>query len=96
MPSGESLQAELQRPLLYSSGVKPGLQLSLKVREKIATGKYVDFYDILYPDAEQTLVMSVATPSSTPTLSFTPHKRRQLSPTEWCSAWDDFMAVYLP
>lgn len=91
---GESTSHNVSRPLLYSNPVQPGLHLNPKIREKIACGKYVDFYDILYPEAEQAYTMQLSN-ASAPMLSFTPRKRRQLSPTEWCSAWDDFMAVYL-
>jgi len=70
-------------PVIYAGSLQPGLHLTQTTREKIAAGKYIDFHDILYPDAEQTYDMTLAGPSSGPLLSFSLRKCRQLTETEW-------------
>ena len=93
--TGEYTTAPSGLSLMYTDEPHPGLHLSQKLRENIAAGKYVDFYDILYPDYEQGYSVTINSQGQGPILSFTPRKRRQLSETEWCSAWDDYMAVYV-
>ena len=93
--TGEYTTAPSGLSLMYTDEPHPGLQLSQKLRENIASGKYVDFYDILFPDYEQGYPVTINNQGQGPILSFTPRKRRQLTETEWCSAWDDYTAVYV-
>ena len=84
-----------QRPVMLSSGVRAGMHLPDRIREKIMTSKYVEFYDIIFPETEQAYTMSMGNPNTGPVLSFIPRKRRQLTETEWCSAFDEYLSVYL-
>lgn len=94
-PQGESV-SQLDLPvLMFADPAQPGLHLTPKLRENIAAGKYVDFYDLLFPETEQAYSISLTNLSAGPLLSLAPRKRRPLDETEWCSAWDDYMAVYL-
>ena len=66
-----------------------------KKSKKIIDNCYVDFYDILYPDFEDSYTFAIDNLSSAPTMNLKPKKRRNLSATEWCKAFDEFMAVYI-
>ena len=91
--TGEYTTAPSGLSLMYTDEPHPGLHLSQKLRENIASGKYVDFYDILFPDYEQGYSVTIDSQGQGPISSFAPREQRQLTKTEWCSAWDDYMAV---
>ena len=55
---------------------------------------YVDFYDILHHDQTNTYNMTLSDTGDMPTLQFAPRRKRPLTESEWCSAWDDFLAVH--
>jgi len=42
----------INRKIEYTSGLLAGENMSEKLKQKIWDDKYVDFYDILYPDQE--------------------------------------------
>ena len=55
----------------------------------------ISFQDILFNStSEQTYTMSLHDSGNAPTLRFAPQKKRSLTETEWCTAWDEFLAVY--
>ena len=81
-------------PVDFSSGLSAGDNLPERTKLKIWENKLVNFYDLLYPDHENTYSFSLNQSGSTPSLNFTPRKRRNLNEQEWSRAFDDFLAVY--
>ena len=79
------------RSIEYASGLLAGDNLPDKVKQKIWDDKYVEFYDILYPDQEHSYSLSL----QNTTLQLTPRKKRPLNQREWNTAFDDFFAVYV-
>ena len=83
------------RKSLHNSGLKAGDNISDTLKKKIWRNKYVDFYDILYPHHENSLQLALNSYNNKASLEFTPKKNRKLSEREWCSAFDDFVAIYV-
>ena len=79
----------------FCSGLPAGESLPDRIKQKIWTNKFIDFYDILYPDSDSTFTLALTDYGTTPTLNFTPRRRRALSEREWSRAFDEFMAIYL-
>ena len=89
------LPREIPRPVLFAAGLPTGYQVSDRNQTKIWAHQYVDFQDILFNStSEQTYTMSLHDAGKAPTLQFVPQKKRPLTETEWCTAWDEFLAVY--
>ena len=89
------MQPSTSRPILLAAGLPAGANISDRNKVRIWTDKYVDFYDIIHTDATHTYHMALTTDnSSVPSLQFSPRRRRPLTESEWCAAWDDYMAVY--
>ncbi len=101
-PGGEDIveiaavmQPSTSRPILLAAGLPAGANISDRNKVRIWTDKYVDFYDIIHTDATHTYHMALTTENSrVPSLQFSPRRRRPLTESEWCAAWDDYMAVY--
>lgn len=98
-PQGEVFLNMQDRPhnrqVQYTSGLLAGESLSDKLKYKIWEHKYVDFYDIIYPDHEHSYSLSFNNQESGGSLELLPRKRRALNPREWNAAFDDFFAVYV-
>ena len=77
----------------FTSGLLAGEHLPERIKLRIWSDKYVDFYNILYPDNEGVYNISLNTSQQTG-LKLTPRKNRQLTEREWCKAFDVFLAVY--
>ena len=89
------LPRETPRPVLFAASLPTGYQVSERNKIKIWAHQYVDFQDILFNSTtEPTYTMSVHDAGNAPTLQFAPQKKWPLTETEWCTAWDDFLAVY--
>ena len=76
-----------------SNGLLAGEAVPEKIVNNIREQKFVDFYDILFPDAENAYTISLGDFDDSKKLDFIPRKKRLLSETEWASAFDDFLAV---
>ena len=76
----------------FSSGLRAGHHLNQRLRESIQSHKFVDFYDIRFPDHEVSYDMAANAEGSGIILK--PKKRRELSEREFLEALDDFLAVY--
>lgn len=87
---GESNACEIS----YSSNLQAGAHLLAKTREKILNDKYIDFYDILFPETEGNYSMTMNTFSTKPAVDFIPKRRRALREHEWSVAFDDFVAIF--
>ena len=59
--------------------------------------QYVDFDDILNnAQNEPAYAMSLNNfENDTPTFNFVPRKKRPMTETEWCTAWDNYLALYI-
>ena len=88
------LQPYTSRPILLAAGLPAGANIPDRTKVRIWTDKYVDFYDIIHTDATHTYHMSLHDNGNAPSLQFSPRRRRPLTESEWCSAWDDYLAVY--
>ena len=92
--AGASLAFEKPRPVLLSAGLQAGASIPDRIKSKIWSDMYVDFYDILHHDQTNTYNMTLSDTGDMPTLQFAPRRKHPLTESEWCSAWDDFFAVY--
>ena len=77
------------------AGTPIGAHVPHSIKFKIWDDKYVDLIDILYPTDVPAYALSIDPHSGSPQLSLQPKKKRQLSETEWASAMDVFVAIYL-
>ena len=99
-PSGELnavpvvLEQQTQRPILFAAGLPAGYHISEKLKARIWTHKYIDFNDITTNASNTSTYTMSLIDNGTPTLNFAPQRKRPLTETEWCTAWDDFLAVY--
>ena len=99
-PSGESnavpvvLEHHTPRPILFAAGLPAGYHISEKLKVRILSNKYVDFYDITSNSNNTSTYTMSLIDNGTPTLNFAPQRKRLLTEIEWCTAWDDFLAVY--
>ena len=66
--------------------------VSDSLREKICSGKYVDLYELLYPD-EQSKVTRLQAVTDT-TLQIIQERKRTLTEREWIMAFTDYMDIY--
>ena len=82
------------RPVLLSAGLAAGAHIPDRIKQKIWADKYIDFQDLQQQTHTSKYSMSLNETGSTPTLQFTPHRKRPLTEGEWSSAWDDYLAVY--
>ena len=80
--------------IAYTSGLPAGENLPDRIKQKIWSNKYVDFFTLLYPDSDNSYCFSLNQMSSTPTLDLTPKKKRTLNEREWNKAWDEFLATH--
>ena len=80
--------------ILLSSGVPAGYSVADAIKRKIWTHKFLDFYDLINHNDPSYYELKINTDSSTPSLTIENRKKRTLSETEWCQAWDEFVAVY--
>ena len=83
-----------ETPVAFSSGLVAGKSLPSKIKKMIVDDKYVDFFDILYTDAENTYTLSLQNSDSNPYLNLKPRKKRRLTTIEWLRAFDDYLSVY--
>jgi len=94
-PSGELFNYRHELPqyrkIEYASGLLAGDNIPDKVKQKIWDDKYVDFYDLLYPDHDHAYSLSLHNTS----LELVPRKKRTLNQREWNTAFDDYFAVYV-
>ena len=88
------LQPHTSRPIMLAAGLPAGANIPDRTKVRIWTDKYVDFYDIIHTDATHTYHMTLHDNGSAPSMQFSPRRRRPLTESEWCAAWDDYMAVY--
>lgn len=93
--NGESATTPSNGTVAFSNGLPAGEQLPARIKEKIVSDCYVDFYDILYPENEFSYNLSLDNTDRTPTLNFLPRKKRSLSENEWCRAFDDYLSIYV-
>lgn len=77
----------------FSSGLAAGEHLPDRLKQKIWSDCYIDFYNLLYPDNEGSYNLSLNT-AHQQGLKLTPKKSRPLTEREWNRAFDDFLAVY--
>lgn len=84
-----------ERPILFSGGLPLGSQIPEKIKELILNDKFVDFHDIVNPDVPNAYTMAMLGNNTSPELGFCRKKKRPLSETEWSSAWDEYMSVYV-
>lgn len=78
-----------------SGGLKAGDSVPMKYKEDIWSNKYVDMYDILYPNKEHAMALTIQGDGDNPTLGVVSKRKYELEELEWATAFDDFMAVYL-
>ena len=69
------------RPVLLSAAA--GAHISDRIKQKIWADKYIDFQDLQQQTHTSTYSMSLNETGSTPTLQFTPHRKRPLTEGEW-------------
>ena len=82
------------RPL-HAAGMPLGTNLKDSIKLKIWNNKYVDFFELLFPDLSNTYSLSFASGSSeTPSLQLLPKRKRALTESKWGTAMDTFIAVY--
>ena len=78
----------------FSSGLTVGEHLSEELKNDIRNNKYVNFFDIKFPESEQSFDMSFSKDGK-PGIRLLPRRRRPLAEREWEEAFADFMAVYV-
>lgn len=78
-----------------SGGLKAGDSVPMKYKENIWSNKNVDMYDILYPNKEHAMALTIQGDEDNPTLGVVSKRKYELEELEWATAFDDFMAVYL-
>lgn len=84
----------------YHSPVCPmppiGQSISNKMKDKIWSMKYIDFYDLLFPDNDAPCALGVSNIANAgdPSLTYIPKKRRNITDREWSRAFDEFVAIY--
>lgn len=79
----------------FTSGLKIGEQVPMRVKGKIWAHAYVEFSTILYPEHESEFSLAFNNVESQPTLQLRPRQKRTLREDEWSSAFDTFVAVYV-
>ena len=74
------------------SQLKAGERTPLDLQTKIINDEYVDFYDVLFPDASSKYILSFENQSTPMLVKDT--KRRDLTETQWNKAFTEFAAIY--
>ena len=80
--------------VMFTGGLKAGDTLPQKLKLKIWSHKYIDFYDILHPYHQSQYTMSVDATRKDSSLQLTAKPKRSLNTNEWIDAWQEYMAVY--
>lgn len=81
-------------PPIICAGPAAGVSLPNRIKEKIWANKFVEFYDIVYPDIDPQYALALNNSSATnPALTLAARRRRNLTQLEWASAFDEFIAV---
>ena len=86
---------DMNMPVSFSGGNPVGSTISDKLKAKIWEVKYVDIYDLLKPEFSSSLTLAVQSIGDTPQLKFIRGKRKPLSDTDWNTAWDEYLSVYV-
>ena len=82
------------RPVLFTGGLRLGDHLPMNIKQKIWEDKFIEFANILDPDATESYSLSINN-ANQPTLCLTPKQKKFLSETEWTMAFDTYVAVYV-
>ena len=78
-----------------SPGLPAGQTVKHELKLKTWTHKFIEFYDLLYPNITPTYSMSFQGDSGNPHLMLAPKKRKTLNEIECGMACDIFIAIYV-
>ena len=79
----------------FSPGLPAGQTVKHDLKVKLWSHKFIEFYDLLYPNITPTYSMSFQGDSGNPHLMLAPKKRKTLNEVEWGMACDIFVAIYV-
>jgi hypothetical protein len=94
IPNLFNIQTTIHRPI-QAAGVPIGTNIKHSLKTQIWQHKFIDLADLLYPNRAQNYFLNFAVDKSSPSLSLAPRKSKPLSETEWSSAMDVFIAIFL-
>ena len=79
----------------FSPGLAAGETVKHVLKVKLWSHKFIEFFDLLYPNSTPSYSMTFQGDSGNPHLMLAPKKRKILDEIEWGMACDVFTAVYV-